>query len=58
MCGIGSKSCFTIFSTVNSVSFAPHEYGLMLACGSSDGSISVITCTGKSCLLIYAYRAA
>ena len=31
---------------VNSVCFAPHELGLLLACGSSDGSISVISTTG------------
>lgn len=30
-------------SSVNSVQFAPYEYGLMLACGSSDGSISILT---------------
>lgn len=30
-------------SSVNSVQFAPSEFGLMLACGSSDGSISVLT---------------
>lgn len=30
-------------SSVNSVQFAPAEYGLMLACGSSDGSISILT---------------
>jgi len=29
---------------VNSVAFAPAEYGLILACGSSDGSISVLSC--------------
>lgn len=31
-------------SSVNSVQFAPAEYGLILACGSSDGSISILTC--------------
>ncbi|XP_075147864.1 nuclear pore and COPII coat complex component secretory 13 [Haematobia irritans] len=31
-------------SSVNSVAFAPAEYGLMLACGSSDGSISALSC--------------
>lgn len=30
-------------SSVNSVQFAPSEFGLMLACGSSDGSISILT---------------
>ena len=34
-------------SSVNSVSFAPHEFGLILACGSSDGTISIISSTGK-----------
>ncbi|KAK4784282.1 hypothetical protein SAY86_018650 [Trapa natans] len=28
---------------LNSVSWAPHELGLCLACGSSDGNISVLT---------------
>ena len=36
-----------IYFTVNSVCFAPHELGLMLACGSSDGSISILTSAGK-----------
>lgn len=31
-------------SSVNSVSWAPAEYGLILACGSSDGSVSILTC--------------
>lgn len=30
-------------SSVNSVQFAPVNYGLILACGSSDGSISILT---------------
>jgi protein transport protein SEC13 len=29
--------------SVNSVSFAPHEYGLIIACGSADGKVSVLT---------------
>lgn len=32
-----------VFSTVNSVSWAPHELGAILACASSDGKISVLT---------------
>ncbi|KAG5671574.1 hypothetical protein PVAND_001767 [Polypedilum vanderplanki] len=35
-------------SSVNSVSFAPPEYGLILACGSSDGSISILTCNTET----------
>ncbi|ALC47949.1 sec13, partial [Drosophila busckii] len=31
-------------SSVNSVGFAPADYGLVLACASSDGSVSVLTC--------------
>ena len=31
---------------MNSVCWAPHELGLILAAGSSDGTISVITYTG------------
>lgn len=30
-------------SSVNSISWSPHEFGLGLACGSSDGTISVLT---------------
>ncbi|XKL64745.1 hypothetical protein PGB90_004831 [Kerria lacca] len=30
-------------SSVNSISWAPHEFGLVLACGSLDGTISVLT---------------
>lgn len=30
-------------SSVNSIAWAPHELGLSLACGSSDGNISVFT---------------
>lgn len=29
-------------SSVNSVAWAPHEFGLILACGSSDGTISIL----------------
>lgn len=29
-------------SSVNSIAFAPHEYGLMLACAASDGKVSVL----------------
>lgn len=30
-------------SSVNSISFAPHEYGLILAAASSDGRVSILT---------------
>jgi protein transport protein SEC13 len=30
--------------SVNSIAFAPPEYGLILACGSSDGRVSLLTC--------------
>lgn len=30
-------------SSVNSVAFAPHEYGLIFACASSDGFVSICT---------------
>lgn len=30
-------------SSVNSVSFAPHEFGLMFACASSDGAVSIVS---------------
>ena len=28
-------------NSVNALSFCPHEYGMILLCGSSDGSISI-----------------
>mmetsp|Transcript_9765 Transcript_9765/g.15286 ORF Transcript_9765/g.15286 Transcript_9765/m.15286 type:complete len:323 (-) Transcript_9765:128-1096(-) len=33
-------------SSVNAISFAPHELGLKLACASADGSISILTWRG------------
>eukprot|EP01116_Phalansterium_solitarium_P003763 TRINITY_DN1458_c0_g1_i1.p1 TRINITY_DN1458_c0_g1~~TRINITY_DN1458_c0_g1_i1.p1 ORF type:complete len:211 (+),score=3.83 TRINITY_DN1458_c0_g1_i1:380-1012(+) len=33
-------------SSVNSIAWAPHEYGLLLAAGSSDTSLSVLTYKG------------
>lgn len=38
--------CVCVFP-VNSVAWAPHEFGLMLACGSSDCTISIISSDGK-----------
>jgi len=35
-------------SSVNAISFAPHELGLKLACASADGTISILTWTGQS----------
>lgn len=35
-------------SSVNSIAWGPHEYGLVLACGSSDASISVLINTADS----------
>jgi protein transport protein SEC13 len=29
-------------SSVNSISWAPHEFGLILACASSDGKLSIL----------------
>jgi protein transport protein SEC13 len=34
---------FIRISLVNSISWAPHEYGLSLACASSDGKLSILT---------------
>ena len=31
-----------LLATVNSVQWAPHEWGLMLACASSDDSFSIL----------------
>ncbi|KAL3219498.1 hypothetical protein MRX96_005787 [Rhipicephalus microplus] len=33
-------------SSVNSICWAPHEFGLMLACGSSDGAVSIVSTSG------------
>ncbi len=33
-------------SSVNTVAWAPSEYGLIFACGSSDGSISIVSLNG------------
>ncbi|XP_043375738.1 protein SEC13 homolog isoform X3 [Dermochelys coriacea] len=41
-----SNPIFNMFLTVNSVCWAPHDYGLILACGSSDGAISLLSYTG------------
>lgn len=35
-------------SSVNCVNWAPHSYGLMLACASSDGTISILTSDGSN----------
>ena len=45
------------YFSVNSVCFAPHELGLVLACGSSDGSVSILTSTGiiSLCTLTWKY---
>lgn len=37
----------TVLPTVNSVCWAPHDYGLLLACGSSDGAISLLSYSGE-----------
>lgn len=33
-------------SSVNTVAWAPSEFGLIFACGSSDGSISIVSLNG------------
>ena len=43
----------TFVLTVNSICWAPHEFGLMLACGSSDGSISILSSTGEPSILYF-----
>ena len=35
------------FFIVNSVCWAPEAFGLMLACGSSDGAVSIISSEGQ-----------
>lgn len=32
--------------SINSISWAPHEFGQVLVCGSSDGHVSVLTQKG------------
>ena len=39
---------FVIFFLVNAISWASPDYGLMLACGSSDGSVSIISSSGEN----------
>jgi protein transport protein SEC13 len=34
-------------ASVNAISWAPHEYGLMLACASSDGKVSILSFQGE-----------
>jgi protein transport protein SEC13 len=34
-------------TTVNSIAWAPHELGAILACASSDGKISILEYKGK-----------
>lgn len=41
--------CRLLTTAVNSVSWAPHEYGLQLAAASSDGKVSVLTHRGARC---------
>lgn len=41
-CGQSHVCC----PAVNSVCWGPYDFGLFLACGSSDGAISVLTCSG------------
>ena len=35
------------FFLVNSVCWAPEAFGLMLACGSSDGAVSIVSSEGQ-----------
>ncbi len=41
-----------VYISVSSVAFAPHQYGLVLACGSADGAISIIRYKGDIQLLV------
>jgi WD40 repeat protein len=44
-----TKKIHTLHSaSVNSLQFGPHEYGLSLACGSSDGKVSILTFIGDT----------
>ena len=38
--------CYVPSPAVNSIQWAPHEWGLILACGSSDESFSIISTSG------------
>lgn len=40
---------------VNSISWAPHEYGLILACASSDGKVSILSYQGSFHLIQLMY---
>ena len=43
---VHTASGIVVADIVNSICWAPHEYGLMLAAGSSDGKISILTYKG------------
>ena len=43
---VGYSRCIRTLP-VNSIQWAPHEWGLLLACGSSDESISFISTSGN-----------
>lgn len=42
---VNDDMCVCAFA-VNSVCWGPYDFGLILACGSSDGAISLLTFTG------------
>lgn len=42
----GGSDRFFLRISVNSVNWAPQEFGLILVCGSSDGAVSVLTSSG------------
>lgn len=44
--GTGAAVTDVSVPTVNSVCWGPYDFGLILACGSSDGAISLLTFTG------------
>ena len=44
---------FTCLPLVNAISWASPDYGLMLACGSSDGSISIISSSGECLVFVF-----
>lgn len=41
------SNIFVFLYAVNSIQWAPHEWGLILACGSSDESFSIISTSGQ-----------
>ena len=52
-CLFSNSFVFACLILVNAISWASPDYGLMLACGSSDGSISIISSSGECLVFVF-----